>query len=273
MDASSTAQRSLEESRPAFNETLESTTRSPDGLLLRYAVAGSGQPLVLLHPFSDALEFWWDIGLADRLARRCRVIAIDARGHGGSDKPRESARYRIEHRVADVLAVMDAAQVDRAHVVGYSMGGWTALGLASLAPTRLRSLVIGGAHPYAQDLTQLRRLLDGGMERWCLVLERSLGALPAAWRARAERNDLAALRAVVADDRTDLSEALAKALAGVTVPIRWIVGELDPARAAVSRAAATTPGGDLVVVPASDHFQTFASAAFADAVAGFLSHD
>jgi pimeloyl-ACP methyl ester carboxylesterase len=171
--------------------------------------------------------------------------------------------------VADVLAVLDAAQVDRAHVVGYSMGGWTALGLASLAPTRLRSLVIGGAHPYAQDLTQLRRLLDGGMERWCLVLERSLGALPAAWRARAARNDLAALSAVVADDRTDQS----KALAGVTVPIRWIVGELDPAREAVSRAAAATPRGELVVVPANDHFQTFASAAFADAVAEFLPLD
>jgi len=247
-------------------------TRSPDGLRLRYAVAGSGQPLVLLHPFSDALESWWDIGLAGRLARACRVIAIDARGHGGSDKPREPARYELEHRVADVLAVLDAAQVDRAHVLGYSMGGWTALGLASVAPLRLRSLVVGAAHPYAQDLTYLRRLLDGGMERLCLVLERSLGALPAAWRARTARNDLAALAAVVADDRTDRSQALAQALAGVTVPIRWIVGELDPAREAVSRAAAATPRGDLVVVPASDHFQTFASPAFADAVAEFFPH-
>lgn len=270
MDPSSTAETFHEESRLAFQEA---TTRSPDGLLLRYAVVGSGQPVVLLHPFCDTLESWWDIGLAGRLARRRRVIAIDARGHGGSDKPREPARYRIEHRVADVLAGLDAVQVARAHVVGYSMGGWTALGLASLAPTRLRSLVIGGAHPYAQDLTQLRRLLDGGMERWCPVLERSLGALSSAWRARMARNDPAALCAVVADDRTDQSEALAQALAEVTVPIRWIVGELDPARGAVSRAAAATPRGDLVVVPASDHFQTFASAAFADAVAEFLPYD
>jgi len=151
--------------------------------------------------------------------------------------------------------------------VGYSMGGWTALGLASLAPTRLRSLVIGGAHAYVQDLSQLRRSLAGGIERWCLLLERSVGALPAAWRARATRNDLAALSAVVADDRVDQS----KALATVTVPVLWIVGELDPAREAVSRAAAAH--GDLVVVPASDHFQTFVSAAFADAVAEFLPHD
>jgi len=266
MDGSSTAPKSQGESGPAFQEA---TTRSPDGLSLRYAVAGSGQPLVLLHPFSDALETWWDIGLAGRLARRCRVIAIDARGHGGSDKPREPARHGIEHRVADVLAVLDAAQVDRAHLVGYSMGGWTALGLASLAPTWLRSLVIGGAHPYAQDLTQLRSLLAGGIERWCLFLERSLGALPAAWRARAERNDIAALSAVVAKDRADQS----KVLATVPVPIRWVVGALDPAREAVARAAATTPRGDLVVVPGSDHFQTFASAAFADAVEEFLPND
>jgi pimeloyl-ACP methyl ester carboxylesterase len=78
---------------------------------------------------------------------------------------------------------------------------------------------------------------------------------------------------VVAADRTDQSEALAKALGGVTVPIRWIVGDLDPAREAVSRAAATIPRGDLVVVPANDHLQTFASAALADAVAEFLPHD
>jgi pimeloyl-ACP methyl ester carboxylesterase len=255
-------------SRSAFQEA---TARSPDGLRLRYAVAGAGQPLVLLHPFSDALDAWWDIGLAGRLARTFRVLAIDARGHGGSDKPREPARHRLEHRVADVLAVLDAAQVERAHVVGYSMGGWTALGLASSAPTRLRSLVIGGAHPYAQDLTPLRRALEGGIERWCAVLERSLGALPASWRARAASNDLAALSAVLADDRTDQSKALAKALAGVAVPIRWIVGERDPAREAVSRAAAAIPRGDLVVVPASDHFQTFASAGFAGAVAEFLA--
>src|SRR5690349_8735054 len=108
MDASSTAERFHEGSPYPFQEA---TTRSPDGLRLRYAVAGSGQPVVLLHPFSDALESWWDIGLAGRLARTHRVIAIDARGHGGSDKPREPARHTIEHRVADVLAVMDGARV------------------------------------------------------------------------------------------------------------------------------------------------------------------
>jgi pimeloyl-ACP methyl ester carboxylesterase len=270
MDASPTVERSHPESRPAFEEA---TTRSPDGLLLRYAVAGAGQPVVLLHPLGDALETWWDIGLAGRLARTCRVIALDARGHGGSDKPRESARYRLQHRVADVLAVLDAVRVERAHVVGYSMGGWTALGLATLSPTRLRSLVVGGVHPYAQDLTHLRRLLDGGVARFCAVLERSLGALPAAWRARAARNDLAALSAVLADDRTDQSKALARALAGATVPIRWIVGELDPAREAISRAAGETPRSKLVVVPGRDHFQTFASPEFADAVADLLPRD
>jgi pimeloyl-ACP methyl ester carboxylesterase len=74
---------------------------------------------------------------------------------------------------------------------------------------------------------------------------------------------------VVADDRADQS----KALGTVTVPIRWIVGEPDPAREAVTRAAATTPRRDLVVVPTSDPFQTFASAAFADAIAELLPHD
>jgi hypothetical protein len=105
------------------------------------------------------------------------------------------------------------------------------------------------------------------MERWCPVLERSVGALPAAWRARAARNDLAERVAVVADDRSDQS----KVLATVTVPIRWTVGELDPAREAVTRAAAVTRLGTSSWGP-NDHFQTFASAAFADAVAELLPH-
>ena len=60
----------------------------------------------------------------------------------------------------------------------------------------------------------------------------------------------------------DQSKTLAQALATVTVPIRWIVGDLDPARESVSRAAAAIPRGDLAVVPGNDHFQTFTSAAF-----------
>ena len=144
MDASSTAERSHEESRPAFHEALEATTRSPDGLLLRYAVAGFGQPLVLLHPFSDALESWWDIGLAGRLARRFRVIAIDARGHGGSEKPRESARHGIDHRVADVVAVLDAAgSIARmSWAIQWAVGQRS--GSPRWLPTRLRSLVDRG---------------------------------------------------------------------------------------------------------------------------------
>src|SRR5262249_56727506 len=128
----------------------------------RVRVEGHGVAVLLLHGFSDSLDSWWEVGVAPVLARTFRVVALDLRGHGGSDKPSDPARYRDEHRTADVVAVLDAIGERSSYLVGYSMGGWTALAVARLVPARVRALAIGGAPPDPHSLGPGRPALAPG---------------------------------------------------------------------------------------------------------------
>src|SRR5208282_5062127 len=120
---------------------------SNQGIRIHYEVEGTGAPLVLQHGFTDSLETWYENGYVEALKRDYRLILVDARGHGASDKPHESSLYAMERRTADILAVLQDLDVRRAHYFGYSMGGWIGFGMAKYAPDRLKALIIGGADP------------------------------------------------------------------------------------------------------------------------------
>ena len=104
------------------------------------------------------------------------MVLLDARGHEASDKPHDPAAYGLLNHVADVLAILEALQLSKAHFFGYSMGGLIGFGLAKYAPGRVESLVIGGAHPYAdQSDVEAFGPLDGGdPEAFLTALERVL---------------------------------------------------------------------------------------------------
>ncbi|HEX9372790.1 MAG TPA: alpha/beta fold hydrolase, partial [Roseiflexaceae bacterium] len=112
---------------------------------LQVELAGASRPLLLLHGFSGGAATW-DAHIP-RLAPHARTIAVDLIGHGRSDAPEDAGRYRIERCVADLLAVLDALGVERADVLGYSMGGRVALHLAAAAPARLDRLVLESSSP------------------------------------------------------------------------------------------------------------------------------
>ncbi len=82
---------------------------------INYPVSGDGPPLVLQHGFMCSAADWVEFGYAAALSPRFRIILIDALGHGDSDKPHDEAAYAMERRVADVVAVLDAVGVERAH--------------------------------------------------------------------------------------------------------------------------------------------------------------
>jgi pimeloyl-ACP methyl ester carboxylesterase len=103
---------------------------------------------VLQHGFTDSLESWYEFGYVSALKPDYRLILLDARGHGGSEKPHEPAAYEDQLNVADILAVLDTLHIATAHFFGYSMGGWIGFALAKYAPERVSSLIIGGRHPY-----------------------------------------------------------------------------------------------------------------------------
>jgi pimeloyl-ACP methyl ester carboxylesterase len=128
-----------------------------DGVRLHVEVSGDGPPLVFIHEFAGDHRSWEP--QVDAFAERYRCIVYAARGFPPSDVPSDLAAYSQEHAVSDAVAVLDDLGVDRAHVVGLSMGGFAALHLGLRHPERALSLVVGGtgygAAPEARD--QFRR--------------------------------------------------------------------------------------------------------------------
>ncbi|HEY3778623.1 MAG TPA: alpha/beta hydrolase [Rhizomicrobium sp.] len=121
-------------------------TQSTDGLRIAYETAGDGRPVLLVHGFaSSRAQNWratgWYTVLADA---GFRVIALDCRGHGDSDKPHDPAFYSYRQMSADILSVAAAVGAAPADIIGYSMGGHLALELLMKHPQANRKLVIAG---------------------------------------------------------------------------------------------------------------------------------
>jgi len=122
-----------------------------DGVRLHWEESGSGKPLLFIHEFAgDHRSFAPQV---EHFRDRYRCLVYDARGYPPSDVPVDERAYSQLRAVADAVAVLDAAGVERAHVVGVSMGGFCALHLGLRHPDRVDGLVIAGvgygAHPDA----------------------------------------------------------------------------------------------------------------------------
>lgn len=143
-------------------------TISVNNITMHYVEAGQGSPLLLLHGLGGSHEMW--LSIVPELAKSHHVVAPDHRGHGQSDKPRGA--YTILLFCADVLALIDSLRVERAHLVGLSMGGAIAMRLALEHPERVHSLGLvdtwGFPHPeFVGMLRQrLETLASGGFEAY-----------------------------------------------------------------------------------------------------------
>jgi pimeloyl-ACP methyl ester carboxylesterase len=108
-------------------------------------VHGTGDPVLLLHEFGGSTRSWTPY--LRELQEHFTLVAVDALGHGRSDRPDETEAYSVRGRVMDFVAVLDALAIGRAHVWGYSMGGRNAWAMLAHARERIASLIIGGAGP------------------------------------------------------------------------------------------------------------------------------
>jgi pimeloyl-ACP methyl ester carboxylesterase len=113
-----------------------------DGVRLYVEEAGDGPPVVFVHEFAGDHRSWEPQVRA--LSRRYRCVVYSARGYPPSDVPDDEAAYSQARAVADLVAVLDGLDIDRAHVVGLSMGGFATLHLGLRHPERARSLVVSG---------------------------------------------------------------------------------------------------------------------------------
>lgn len=220
------------------------------GIHIHYETEGKGPPLVLQHWSVATLENWIDYGYVSALKNDYQLILLDARGHGASDKPHTPEAYALDKRVGDIVAVLDELGIAKAHYFGYSMGGWIGFGLACYAPERFRTLILGGAAPYASNMDGLRQFVrvgvEDGPEAFVAMWETEYGALSSEARKRMLAYDYEALL-VLAQDR----ESLEVVLPTMKMPCLLFAGEMDEyqpikdcARQIANAAFFTLPGLD-----------------------------
>ncbi len=113
-----------------------------DGVKLYYEETGSGIPIVFVHEFAgDYRSYELQVRY---FGQRYRCIAFNARGYPPSDVPKDGERFSQERARDDIRAVLDALKIDKAHIVGLSMGGFAALHFGFTYPDRARSIVVAG---------------------------------------------------------------------------------------------------------------------------------
>lgn len=226
------------------------------GTRIHYSVMGEGPPLVLHHGSGSNAAVWIQHGYVKALRPHYRVILLDARGHGQSDKPHSRAQHALELRVGDVTAVLDALDIERAHFCGYSMGGWIGFGIAKHAPERLRSLILGGAHPFADPSVSGVELADSNdsqafLRAMALVVGEPLTAENERFLLR---NDALAVIASL-KERVDLGDVLGR----IQVPCLLFAGSADRRHALVERAANELADARFVSLPDLGHTAALAA--------------
>lgn len=259
------------------------------GVRYELDVTGDGPAVLLLHGFTGTRDTWRPhLGAL----RGFEAIAVDLLGHGGSDAPEDPARYGMEETVADLLAVLDALEVRRAAVVGYSMGGRVALRLALRAPDRCWALVLESASPGIADEAEraariaadeaLAELLEregiaAFVAHWeSLPLWASQARLPEEVRAHLRRQRLQQRPLGLANSLRGLGAGRDLPVFGrlgeLPMPVLLVTGGLDTKYVNLAREmAARIPNVRWVNVPDVGHaVHLEAPAAFAEALRTFL---
>ncbi|MGY1754163.1 alpha/beta fold hydrolase [Blastococcus sp. SYSU D01042] len=254
-----------------------SRVRGRDGVEVavhRWGGPGDRPPVLLQHGFAaDSMRNWQESGVvAALLADGREVVAVDARGHGASDKPHDPARYGERAMAGDLAEVADALELDRFDLAGYSMGAIVSLVLAG-TDARVRRLVVGGI---GAGVVELGGVDSRAVGRASLVaaLETDDPAsvtdpMAAAFRTfadstGADRLALAAHARVVRADPLPLGD--------VAAPTLVVAGDADALAARPQLLADALPGARLVVVP-GDHLGAVRAPAFSEALVAFLGDD
>ena len=225
------------------------------GVQIHYQIEGDGQPLVLQHGFTDSLECWYELGYVEGLKPHYRLILIDARGHGASDKPHQPDAYERERNVADITTVLDDLDIPRAHYFGYSMGGRIGFAIARYAPERVNSLIIGGGSPYPHS--------QAGPDRMIETLKHGAKAIPSIWgvpvppavSARLVKNDADAM--IACRTKALQSAGYAEILPTMTMPCLLFAGEDDPVYAENKQCVRSMPEVTFFSLPGLGHADTF----------------
>ena len=231
---------------------------------------GEGEPIMLVHGFGSSKEVNWVhpgwIATLTRAGRR--VIALDDRGHGESSKLYEPADYHTSLMADDVRALLDHLQIERADVMGYSMGSRISAFLAVRYPARVRSLILGGLGIKLVEGVGLPDSIAEALE--APSLEHVSDPVGRMFRAFADQtgSDRRALAACIRGSRQLLSR---EEVATIQVPTLVVVGGKDPIAGAPQALASLLPKGEALEIPNRDHMLAVGDKVFKAAAIDFLN--
>ena len=253
-----------------------------NGVKIHYAVEGKGEPVLLIHGYTANIQTQWGLpGIIKELSRDYRVIALDNRGHGKSDKPHDAKKYGKE-MAEDAVRLLDHLKIKQAHIVGYSMGAMITSKLLATHPERFLTATLGGSGGLREgrDLTffdQLAESLEQGRGMGLLIEGLTPPGRPKPTKEQIEAintmltlmNDTKAL-AAVARGFGELAVAEEK-LKGNRVPTLALIGSDDPLKRGVDEIATLMKNLEVVVIDDTDHLTAFSSPDFVKGLRGFLA--
>lgn len=245
-------------------------TFDSDGVEIAFLDEGDGEPVLLIHGFASNAETNWVYPQWIRTLTKAgrRVLAIDNRGHGRSEKLYDPDRYQAPLMAADAARLLDHLDIGTADVMGYSMGARISAFLALERPDIVRSVVFGGL-----GINMVRGV--GGAEAIAAALEApggdDLGDEQARqFRKFAEttRSDLKALAACIRASRQKITQ---EEVGRIAAPTLVAVGETDAIAGDPHALADLLPDGEAFVIPGRDHMLAVGDRAFKARVVDFWS--
>jgi pimeloyl-ACP methyl ester carboxylesterase len=228
-----------------------------------------GEPILLIHGFASNHKInWLNPRWVDTLTRAGRrVIALDNRGHGASQKLYAPAEYRTDLMAEDSASLLAHLGIERADVMGYSMGARIGAFLALGRPDLVRSLVLGGLGDRLVHGAGLPMGIAEAME--APSLDGLTDPMQRMFRAFADqtKSDRAALAACIRGSRQSLTES---GVAKIAAPALVAVGTRDPIAGDAHKLAALMPNAAALDIPGRDHNVAVGDRVYKQGVLAFL---
>lgn len=244
-------------------------TFNSDGVKIAFLDEGEGDPILLIHGFaSNVATNWVDTGWVRTLKQAGRrVIAIDNRGHGESEKLYDPEKYPSPTMAQDARRLLQHLDIERADIMGYSMGARITAFLTLSHPEMVRSAVlaglginmvrgVGGAGPIAKAL-EAPSIDDVANET-----ARTFRAF-----AESTGSDLLALAACIRASRDKIT---AEALGQIEAPVLVAVGTKDVIGGSATALAELIPGARALEIEGRDHMKAVGDRQYKDGVLAFL---
>jgi pimeloyl-ACP methyl ester carboxylesterase len=237
---------------------------------IAYLDEGEGEPIVLVHGFASTKEVnWVQPGWVSALSRAARrVVALDNRGHGASSKLYDAAAYHSVAMAGDVRALLDHLQIERADIMGYSMGARITAFLAVKHAERVRSAILGGLGGRLVEGVGLPESIAEALEAPSLDdVQDPTGRM---FRAFAEqtKSDLRALAACIRGSRQTLTR---EEVGAIRAPVVVAVGTKDLVAGSAQALAALIPGARALDIPNRDHMLAVGDKVYKAGVIDFLN--